>query len=208
MCDAESPAWLDGWEVERAENHAALRRNAQENDAAHVAASAAVAEAAARTVERVVALEKLEEAGTREQRRKELLRLKDGTTEYLLRSVDDEPADDAAWYGAPLPLPADWDGPTDFELGVANVFEEAEQLLLSKHKDYGPSNIAAAPGGALNGLRVRIHDKLARINHLIDSGADPQHESLRDSFLDLCNYGVIALMVIDGTWPGNLGSRE
>lgn len=75
-------------------------------------------------------------------------------------------------------------------------------LLLRKHRDYGPKNIADAPGGALNGLRVRMHDKLARINHLIDSGATAQNEPLRDSFLDLANYGLIALMVLDGEWPG------
>ncbi len=74
------------------------------------------------------------------------------------------------------------------------------ELLVSKHRDYGPKNISQSPGGPLNGLRVRMHDKLARINHLIDSGATPEHESLRDSFIDLANYSVIALMVLDGEW--------
>lgn len=73
-------------------------------------------------------------------------------------------------------------------------------LLIQKHRDYGAKNIADAPGGALNGLRVRIHDKTARINNLIDSGAKPQNESLRDSFIDLANYALIALLVIDGEW--------
>lgn len=82
------------------------------------------------------------------------------------------------------------------ELADSNV-----ALLLRKHKDYGPKNIAQAPGGALNGLRVRMHDKLARINHLLDSGADPQNESLEDSFLDLANYALIAQLVIRGEWP-------
>ena len=89
-----------------------------------------------------------------------------------------------------------------FELDVLLVFEQASSILISKNKDYGSRNIADAPGGPLNGLRVRIHDKTARINNLIDSGKDPQHESLRDSFLDLMNYAAIALLVIDGDWPG------
>jgi len=50
-------------------------------------------------------------------------------------------------------------------------------------------------------LRVRMHDKLARINNLVDSGVSPEHESLRDSFLDMMNYSAIALMVLDGNWP-------
>jgi hypothetical protein len=88
-----------------------------------------------------------------------------------------------------------------FEKDVAEKFSEAELLLLKKHRDYGPTNISGAPGGALNGLRVRMHDKLARINHLMDNGATPENESLRDSFIDLANYSIIALMVIDKHWP-------
>ncbi len=87
---------------------------------------------------------------------------------------------------------------------VANVWatlDAAGNLLIKKHKDYGPTNISLSPGGPLNGLRVRMHDKTARINHLIDSGATPENESLRDSFIDLLNYSAIALMVLDGKWP-------
>jgi hypothetical protein len=74
-------------------------------------------------------------------------------------------------------------------------------LLIRKHKDYGPKNISHSLGGALNGLRVRMHDKVARINHLVDSEVSPSNESLRDSFLDLLNYSAIAMMVLDKTWP-------
>lgn len=88
----------------------------------------------------------------------------------------------------------------DFEVALANTFNELEELLLSKHKDYGPRNIADAPGGAINGLRVRMHDKLARINNLVDSGKDPEHESLEDSFKDMANYAVIGLLVLRGEW--------
>ena len=91
---------------------------------------------------------------------------------------------------------------SEFEQAVFEVFFTARNILISKHHDYGPTNIANAPGGALNGLRVRIHDKTARINNLIDSNKSAQHESLRDSFLDLMNYAAIALLVIDGNWPG------
>lgn len=87
-----------------------------------------------------------------------------------------------------------------FEEALASKFDEAEALLIKKHKDYGPKNISESPGGALNGLRVRMHDKLARINHLYDSGVAPQNESLRDSFVDMANYAIIALMVLDGDW--------
>jgi len=88
-----------------------------------------------------------------------------------------------------------------FVTDVWEVLDGAGNLLIKKHKDYGPTNISLSPGGPLNGLRVRMHDKTARINHLIDSGATPENESLRDSFIDLLNYSAIALMVLDGKWP-------
>lgn len=82
-------------------------------------------------------------------------------------------------------------------------YHEAFQVLVKKQSDYGPRNISRSPGGALNGLRVRMHDKLSRINHLIDTGATPENESLRDSFLDLANYSIIAMMVLDEKWPND-----
>ena len=84
---------------------------------------------------------------------------------------------------------------------VYRYFDINADLLLQKHRDYGPKNISSAPGGAINGLRVRMHDKLARINNLTDAKKEPENESLRDSFMDLANYAMIALLVLDGEWP-------
>ena len=80
-------------------------------------------------------------------------------------------------------------------------YKDLHQVLVKKQSDYGPKNIANAPGGPLNGLRVRIFDKVARINNLIDSNKEPENESLQDSFLDLANYSIIALMVLNDEWP-------
>jgi hypothetical protein len=86
------------------------------------------------------------------------------------------------------------------EVHLSNTIKELSELLLSKHRDYGPKNISQAPGGPINGLRVRMHDKLARISNLVDSGADPQHESLEDSFKDMANYAIIGLLVLREQW--------
>jgi len=91
-------------------------------------------------------------------------------------------------------------GNSDFEQAVWDTMRELGDLLLSKHRDYGPKNISDSPGGALNGLRVRMHDKTARINNLIDNQHKPVHEPLEDSFKDLANYGIIALLVLRGKW--------
>ena len=87
-----------------------------------------------------------------------------------------------------------------FVTDVWQVLDGAGNLLIKKHKDYGPTNISRSPGGPLNGLRVRMHDKLARLNNLVDSGADPKHESLEDTFKDMANYAIIGLLVLRGQW--------
>jgi hypothetical protein len=119
---------------------------------------------------------------------------------------------DFATYG--LPDPRDQYGDRDssiapytdkvdeaFVADVWRIMDTAGNLLIRKHHDYGPKNIAHSPGGPLNGLRVRMWDKIARINNLLDSGVKPSNESLRDSYLDLLNYSAIAMMVLDGVWP-------
>jgi hypothetical protein len=117
-------------------------------------------------------------------------------------------ATDFAAFGLPDPFRGyakrSGNNTSDTNTFIADVWatlDGAGNLLIKKHKDYGPTNISLSPGGPLNGLRVRMHDKTARINHLIDSGATPENESLRDSFIDLLNYSAIALLVLDGKWP-------
>lgn len=95
----------------------------------------------------------------------------------------------------------DFRGPEQFDLDVMSTFEELEALLLKKHKDYGPKNISQAPGGPLNGLRVRMWDKMARINNLIENNQEGLNEPLEDSFKDLANYAIISMMVLRGQWP-------
>ena len=91
----------------------------------------------------------------------------------------------------------------EFIADVWRIMDTAGNLLIRKHQHYGPKDIAGSPGGALNGLRVRMWDKIARINNLIDSEVNPSNESLRDSFLDLLNYSAIAMMVLDNRWPND-----
>lgn len=91
--------------------------------------------------------------------------------------------------------------PEEFKNDVYKQAKANVEILIKKHEDYGPKNISQSPGGPLNGLRVRMHDKMARINHLIDNDKDPENEALIDSFLDLANYAIIAQLVITNKWP-------
>jgi len=94
--------------------------------------------------------------------------------------------------------------PKDLE----NILLQLTTLMLKKHADYGPMNIAGAPGGPMNGLRVRMYDKLARLNNLVDTGDTPNYESIEDTLLDLANYAIIGLLVQRGQWEGLPNSHD
>ena len=97
-------------------------------------------------------------------------------------------------YGHPI-------NPSSFLKNVEDTFNELQELLVKKNLDYGPKNISESPGGPINGLRVRMHDKLARINNLVDKQvSNPQYESLEDSFKDMANYAIIGLLVLRNKW--------
>lgn len=88
-----------------------------------------------------------------------------------------------------------------FEEDVNDIAFELVQLLLQKHKDYGPKNINQSPYGATQGLVVRMWDKIARIVNLTTNKRHAENEPLEDSFKDLANYAIIGLMVQRGKWP-------
>ena len=81
------------------------------------------------------------------------------------------------------------------------ILHELAKILYKKHEDYGPMNIAGAPGGPMNGLRVRMYDKLARLSNLGDNDT-PNYESVEDTLIDLANYAIIGLLVQRGQWEG------
>lgn len=82
------------------------------------------------------------------------------------------------------------------------ILNELRSIMMKKQADYGPLNIALAPGGPMNGLRVRMYDKLARLNNLADKDATPNFESVEDTLIDLANYAIIGLLVQRGQWEG------
>lgn len=86
---------------------------------------------------------------------------------------------------------------------LKRVVDEVYDVVLDRHRKYGPLNIANAPGGPLNGLRVRLYDKLARLNNYVDGNAvaDFADDKLRDAFVDVAGYALIGLLVLGGDWP-------
>lgn len=79
-----------------------------------------------------------------------------------------------------------------------------EQVLLSKGDDYANtdrlSNFKLAgsiAGGSaqINCLNL-IATKVARLGVLLNSGKQPNNESIQDSVLDLANYAVLLAMIL------------
>jgi hypothetical protein len=84
-----------------------------------------------------------------------------------------------------------------------DILSELKITMVRKHADYGPHNIGKAPGGAMNGLIVRMHDKMTRLQNLYYKKTDtPNYESIEDTLLDLANYAIIGLLVQRGQWEG------
>ncbi len=90
---------------------------------------------------------------------------------------------------------------------VRRIFQDQYAIMVRKQHDYGPGNIAAF--GEL-GVLVRLSDKFERLKHLLvtqDAAGRvvprtdaPANESIEDSYRDLLNYALIALMVRQGLW--------
>ncbi len=92
-----------------------------------------------------------------------------------------------------------WNIETPAGIEALRVAIENIQLLDRKQKDYGPANIAKF--GA-NGCLVRMSDKYERLVNLFKKKRNiPQNESIQDSFKDLSNYAIIALLCLRGKWP-------
>lgn len=90
------------------------------------------------------------------------------------------------------------------------IQQEQYKLFASKMMDYGIQNIAL--GSTLEneedikfsimGIWLRCNDKINRLKNLIKRNGQNYvgGESTIDSFIDLSNYGIIAMMVLRNKW--------
>ena len=89
------------------------------------------------------------------------------------------------------------------------ICSEQYELFCQKQANYGPSNISVGTDLktkddiklSLTGLWFRMNDKIQRLKNLVVLGkADTVGESIKDSFQDVSNYGIIAQLVSRGKW--------
>jgi len=81
----------------------------------------------------------------------------------------------------------------------------AVRVFDYKQGKYGPGNIAEF--GEV-GVMIRTTDKIKRLINLWRTEQEPADETKEDSWGDLANYGLIALMCRWGWWPGVKGLHE
>ena len=89
---------------------------------------------------------------------------------------------------------------------------QREQYILFLHKqhDYGPGNISVGSQLqtleevklSLTGLWFRMNDKIQRLKTLLmgDKEAAVNDEPMEDAYLDVSNYGIMAVIVSRGKW--------
>lgn len=73
-------------------------------------------------------------------------------------------------------------------------------LMDKKQQDYGSRNISDFH---TIGVVVRMNDKMQRIKNIMGKGKrkKAQNESIIDSFRDLSNYAIIAILLEKKLWP-------
>jgi hypothetical protein len=87
------------------------------------------------------------------------------------------------------------------EINNFSIFSEGPEavhaIVCRKQRDYGHTNISRF---GRQGLMVRLHDKVARLENLFSSRATPNNESIEDNIIDLIGYACIAMMWEDKTF--------
>ena len=90
------------------------------------------------------------------------------------------------------------------------IQQEQYVLFLHKQHDYGPGNISVGSQLqtpeevklSLTGLWFRMNDKIQRLKTLLmgDKEAAVDYEPMEDAYLDVSNYGIMAVIVSRGKW--------
>lgn len=112
------------------------------------------------------------------------------TLDEFIRSLYDRPGGNEramAWFGC---IGADAIA-TASSRNITLTVAEVHEILIRKQRDYGPENIRRF---GRQGLMIRLHDKVARLENLDGGGRGPENESIIDTFIDIIGYCAIGIM--------------
>lgn len=96
-------------------------------------------------------------------------------------------------------------GSLELEKAVLAKMFITYQTFCAKQADYGSGNIAKF---GERGVLVRVSDKVERLANLDKRGGVPKNEPIDDTWLDVATYGLIAMVVRAGRWPGVVGAAR
>lgn len=90
-------------------------------------------------------------------------------------------------------------GSTSIEKDMAELLVNLFEIFKKKQACYGKGNIAKF--GEI-GTLIRANDKLERLYNLVFLNRDNKipEETVDDTWLDLADYALIALLVRNGSW--------
>ena len=79
------------------------------------------------------------------------------------------------------------------------IVAEMRETLIRKNSDYGNENIGTL---GEKGIFVRIFDKVCRLKNLVWNSKEAQvkGETTLDTYMDLANYAIIAIIFNRGKW--------
>jgi hypothetical protein len=82
---------------------------------------------------------------------------------------------------------------------IERIFAEAKNLCLAKNEDYASSirevSDLAPDITPCDAILVRMGDKISRFRSLRAKGTAAVDETMRDTMLDLANYGLLWCML-------------
>lgn len=80
---------------------------------------------------------------------------------------------------------------SDSDMHLYSYKNQIKTTLVKKQRDYGSKNIEKF---GINGIVIRIHDKIARLENLLNKNSFAENEPLQDTLLDIVGYSIIAVM--------------
>jgi hypothetical protein len=87
-----------------------------------------------------------------------------------------------------------------FEDVARATAQDVAELVIAKQRDYGKGNVLKSVVRPELALAVRLTDKISRLVNLVESGAEPENESLIDTANDIIGYGIVLKMYLEGSF--------
>jgi hypothetical protein len=83
----------------------------------------------------------------------------------------------------------------DYDYELMLEINNLHRLLKQKHAAYGSRNLLKH---GLDGIVVRMDDKIARLQNLLHHNAPQNDESITDTLMDIAGYAIQAILLKDG----------